>query len=190
MKAMQDAGAELVPVSMPAIAGVGDAETTVLLYDFKTDLNAYLATRTGVPVQSLADLIAFDKAHSQEELLSRYDQQVFVIAQQKGLLTDAAYLKALDKSQAQTRAAIEATIAKNQLVAMVSPGLSNAIGDFARAGYPLISVPAGFNRGLPENLLFTGGAYSEPTLLKLAYAFEQLTKARQPPTFLTALTKA
>jgi amidase len=184
IQVLEDAGAVLVTSRITAVSGVGDAEFQVLLYEFKQNLNRYLAGRTGVPVHSLEELIAFNKAHASEEKLSQYNQTLFLDAQKKGPLTDAAYLKALEKSQMGSRAALDAALEKDQLVAMVAPGLSDGIGIAARAGYPSISVPAGIDRGMPVNLLFFGRAYSEPTLLGLAYAFEQLTKARRPPQFL------
>jgi amidase len=184
MQVLENAGAVLVPMEIPPVAGVGAAEFQVLLYEFKADLNSYLASRTGVPIHSLEELIAFNKAHAREEKLSQYDQALFIDAQKKGPLTEAAYLKALETSQTRSREVFEVALVKDDLAAMVAPGLSPGIGIAARTGYPSISVPAGFDRGMPVNLLFFGPAYSEPTLLGLAYAFEQLTKARRPPQFL------
>jgi amidase len=188
MQVLEAAGAVLVPVHLsPAAAGPFSTQDSVqLAYEFKHDLNAYLATRTGVPIGSLADLIAFNQTHP-EELLSRYDQQGFLDAQKRGPLTDPAYLTTLEQAQA-ARVGIDTALDQNQLDAMVAPGDYPSVSVFrsgtSRAGYPMISVPAGFDRGLPISLFFFGTAYSEPTLFRLAYAFEQLTRARRPPQFL------
>jgi amidase len=184
IQVLEDAGAVLVTSRIASVAGVGDAEFQVLLYEFKEDLNRYLAGRTAVPVRSLEELIAFNKAHANEEKLSQYNQTLFIDAQKKGPLTDAAYLNALEKCQTRSREALDAALEKDQLAAMVAPGLSGGISMAARAGYPSLSVPAGFDRGMPVNLLFFGRAYSEATLLGLAHAFEQLAKALPPPQFL------
>jgi amidase len=185
MQVLEKAGAVLVPVRIP-LAGFQD--DGVVLYEFEHDLNAYLATRIGVPIGSLADLIAFNKAHAAEEQFARYGQPGFLSALKKGPASDPTYLGALAKTQTTARAGIDAAMDQNQLVAMVAPGgyPSSAIDVTSRAGYPMISVPAGFDRGLPFSLFFFGRAYSEPILFQLAYAFEQLTRARRLPTFLTS----
>jgi amidase len=171
----------LVPVTL---APLGSQEDTVIPYEQKDGLNRYLAARTGVPVHSLAELILFNKTHP-EELLSRYDQGGFLAAQSKGSLTDRSYLKALETMRT-ARTGIDTALDASKLDAMVAPGgyPSRAVDVTMRASYPMISVPAGFDRGLPFSLFFFGTAYSEPTLFRLAYAFEQLTKARRPPQFL------
>jgi amidase len=186
MQVLEAAGAVLVPVVISPSSAFSSDDGVQFAYEFKPDLNAYLATRTGVPIGSLADLIAFNQAHP-EELLSRYDQSNFVDAQKRGPLTDPAYLATLKRMQT-ARVGIDTALNQNQLVAMVAPGgdpsKNTTIPLTSRAGYPLISVPAGFDRGLPISLFFFGTAYSEPTLFRLAYAFEQLTRARRPPQFL------
>jgi amidase len=179
--AMQTAGAEIVtPIRLPITGPQYDAEFEVLLYEFKADLNTYLATRAGVPIRTLEEVIAFNLAHRDEEL-KLFGQEIFQLAQKKGPLTDAAYLTALEKSHLGARAAIDAVMVQNKLDALVGP--DPGVGSpAAMAGYPVISVPAGFSSlGVPTGLVFAGRAYSEPTLLRIAYACEQVTKARRPP---------
>ncbi|MDQ6926734.1 MAG: amidase family protein, partial [Candidatus Eremiobacteraeota bacterium] len=179
-------------------------------YELKADLNAYLAERTrgldpsarnaaGDPFpRTLADLIAFNRRHADREL-QWFGQELFEQSEARGPLTDAAYQQAL---AANRRLAgpegIDATLAANRLDAIVAPTNGPAWtidlvdGDHfaggysspsAVAGYPHITVPAGFVHGLPIGLSFFAGAWSEPRLIHLAYAFEQATRARRPPTF-------
>jgi amidase len=181
IEAMQAAGAEIVgPIRIHAPRRQRKGELEVMLHEFKAGLNTYLATRTGVPIRTLEELIAFNAANRDAEL-SLFGQERLEQAQEKGPLTDPAYLAALEASHRHTREAIEATMARHRLDALVGPGPK--IGSpAARAGYPVIAVPAGFQRnGLPAGLVFAGRAYSEPTLLRIAFAFEQVTKARRPP---------
>jgi amidase len=175
------AGAALVDVALPEIENVGDAEFMVMTTEFKAGLNAYLATRTGVPVRSLAEAIAFNEAHAGQEL-KVFGQEVFVTAQERGPLTEPGYREALEKSQGRSRAGLDAVMTEHRLDALVSTGCEWSPA--ARAGRPVISVPAGFDRGRPVHLLFTGRAYSEPLLLRLAFAFEQRARACRPPEFL------
>ncbi|MBI2502388.1 MAG: amidase [Candidatus Latescibacteria bacterium] len=200
LAALRHLGAELVdPLELPTLGKYDDSEMEVLLYEFKADLNAYLAGRPGVPVHSLAELIAFNEAHREQEL-SYFGQDLLVKAQAKGDLTSPDYLQALEKNHRLSRGeGIDALLSTHQLDALVAPTggpawLTDLInGDHygggcstppAVAGYPHITVPAGFVRGLPVGLSFFGGAWSEATLLRLAFAFEQGTRARRPPQFL------
>ncbi len=201
LESLKTAGAELVdPVELSTKA-YDDAEYEVLLYEFKTDLNAYLVARGG-GVKNLADLMAFNEAHADKELLY-FGQQILKGSQDKGPLTEAAYLKALESCRRLSRAeGIDAAMDKHRLDALLAPtgnpasvtDLVNGGGDgsgscsspAAVAGYPHITLPMGFAFGLPMGLSFFGRAWSEPMLLKLAYAFEQATNARRPPRYRTS----
>lgn len=199
---MRQAGAEIVdPVDSPAFEKWRDTEFTVLLYEFKADLNNYLATR-GAPVKSLADCIAFNRAHRAEEM-PYFEQEIMEMAQQKGPLTDKAYTDALDANRrlSQTEG-IDAIVAQYKVDAIVGPTAGPAwltdwvAGDHpdngcssppAVAGYPHITVPAGFQFGLPVGISFFGTAWTEPKLIKIAYAFEQTRNARRKPEFLSTV---
>jgi amidase len=199
---MKRLGATTVDVT-DDLGRFGDAEREVLLYEFKTDLNAYLASLgPKAPVRTLQDVIEFNERNKEKEL-PFFGQETFLKAQEKGPLTDKAYLDALEKCRRFSREeGIDASMDKYQLDAIVAPsggpaGLTDHVyGDrgaggssspAAVAGYPNITVPAGHVFGLPVGISFFGRAYSEPTLLKLAYAFEQATKLRKPPKFLPTM---
>lgn len=197
--ALKRAGAIVVdPAELPSHGKYDDSEFEVLLYEFKADLNKYLAERgAGVP-RSLKELIEFNERNREREM-PYFGQEIFLKAQEKGPLTSRAYLAALAKNHRLSRAeGIDAALAKHRLDAIIAPtggppwttDLVN--GDHfsggsstpaAVAGYPNISVPAGYVFGLPVGISFFGAAYSEPTLIKLAYAFEQATRHRRPPQF-------
>lgn len=198
--ALQQAGAEVIdPIAMPN-GGRVSSEFEVLLHEFKDGLNKYLAALgPEVRVHSLAELIEFNESHAAQEM-PYFGQEIFVLAQAKGPLTDKVYLEALEKCRVRSRAeGIDAIMDEHRLDAIVAPtaGPASTIdlvyGDHGRggcssmaavAGYPHLTVPAGQVYGLPVGFSFFGRAYSEPTLLKLAYSFEQKTQHRAAPKFL------
>jgi amidase len=197
---MKRQGATLVdPADDPPLPGYGDAEMTVMLYEFKADLNAYLAAPgPGAPVHSLEEIIAFNERNKDKEM-PFFGQELFIQAQEKGPLTDKAYLDALERCRRLSRQeGLDTLMDRHKLDAVVAPSggpagktdpvygdrsVGGSSSPAAVAGYPSITVPAGFVFGLPVGISFFGRAYSEPTLLKLAYAFEQATQVRRPPTF-------
>lgn len=177
----------------------GKLEWQVLISEFKADLNAYLKSRAGLKVQSLADLIEFNQENSEKEM-RWFAQEIFKEAENTKGLEDPVYLDALSKVHEMTRKnGIDFLMDQHQLDALIAPtnGPSWTIdlvnGDHfgggssepaAISGYPNISVPAGYVQGLPVGISFFGRAWSEPTLIKLAYAYEQATKHRKAPGFL------
>jgi amidase len=198
---MRRAGAVIVDPADIATAGETDeAEFEVLLYEFKTDLNGYLAA---LPPSSrnrtLKDLIDFNNQNRDREM-PYFGQEIFEKAQAKGPLTEKAYLDALAKNLKLSREdGIDKTMDANKLDCLVAAtsGPASLIdlvnGDYgvggssslpAIAGYPDVTVPAGSRFGLPVGISFFGRAWSEPTLFKIAYAFEQATKTRKAPRFL------
>jgi amidase len=205
LTALHNAGATLVdPADLPNIDALlnDSSEIIVLIYEFKRDLNAYLATRTGVPIHSLADAIAFNNAHASQEL-QYFGQEYFELAQ-SDTFTEAQYQEALEVGHRLAGAeGIDAALAANNVTALVAPSGGPAWttdlinGDHfggsstypsAVAGYPIVNVPMGFVDGvLPVGLSFLGTAWSEPTLIKYAYAYEQATHLRRPPTYLPTL---
>ena len=197
-------GAILVdPADIPHAGEYDDPELEVLLFELKADLGAYLATLgPTAPVRTLADVIAFNEREREREM-PYFAQELFVRAEAKGPLTTPAYRKALTTCGRLARKdGIDVVMAKHRLDAIVAPTGNPAWptdlvnGDHftgssstpaAVAGYPSVSVPMGYAWGLPVNLSFFGRAWSEPTLIRLAYAFEQITMHRKPPRFLPTL---
>lgn len=197
---LKSAGAEIVdPADLESFGKFDDTELLVLMYELKADLNAYLASRSDAGVRTLADVIAFNEKNKEKEM-PYFGQDLFLKAQEKGPLTDKEYLAALAANHKLSReGGIDGVMDKFHLDAIVAPtggpawltdlvdgdhsggGSSNAA---AVAGYPNINVPAGFIFGLPVGISFFGRAWSEPVLLKIAYGFEQLVKARKTPEFL------
>ncbi|MCU1288917.1 MAG: amidase [Acidobacteria bacterium] len=200
LDALERAGAILFDVKIPTLGKFGDAEYEVLQYEFKADLAKYLSERNS-PYKNLEDLIKFNEENAAREM-PYFKQEIFESSAKKGSLTSRAYLQALNKCKTLTRAqGIDAVMTKNNLDALVAPTNaptwmidlingdcgSNYVSSSslaAVAGYPSITVPAGFIRELPIGISFFGRAYSEHVLIKLAYAFEQLTNARRVPKFL------
>ncbi len=189
------------PADIETVDDFGKSEFEVLLYEFKADLNAYLAALgSGAPVHSLKEVIAFNEKNRAREM-PFFGQEIFEKAEAKGPLTDKAYRKALESDTKGARQkGIDAVMDKHRLDALVAPTGAPASlidlvnGDYgsggsstvpAVAGYPHVTVPMGFAYGLPVGLSFFGRAWSEAKLLKFAYAFEQATKHRKPPKFLT-----
>jgi amidase len=199
--AMKDQGAVIVdPAKIETLKQMGRGEFTVLLYEFKADLNAYLASLgTKAPVHTLKAIIEFNKKHVREEM-PYFGQDIFIKAEAKGPLSSPEYQKALAKCRTLSRdKGIDATMENYKLDALVAPTGSPAwttdlvdgdhdtggsSGPAAIAGYPHVTVPAGYVFGLPVGISFFGRAWSEPTLIKLAYSFEQATKFRKSPKFL------
>jgi amidase len=197
---MKRLGAVLIdPADIPQ-GNMGDAEGEVLHYEFKTDLNAYLASLgPQAPVRTLKDIIDFNERNKDKEM-PFFGQETFLKSQEKGPLTDKAYLDALAKCRRLSREeGIDAIMNQHKLDALVAPsggpagktdlvygdrGVGGSSSPAAVAGYPNITVPAGMVFGLPVGISFFGRAYSEPTLFKIAFAFEQATKARRAPKLL------
>jgi amidase len=194
---MKAQGAVIVdPANIPTAARMDGCENEVLLYEFKADLNKYLAGRRGAHVHSLQELIDFNEREEDREM-PFFGQELFISAQKKGPLSTPAYRTALAKCRSLAREqGVDLVLRQHKLDALVAPTGSPAWttdlinGDHfsgasstpaAVAGYPSITVPAGFVYGLPVGISFIGTAWSEPKLVALAYAYEQATKHRRPP---------
>ena len=200
LEALKAAGAILVEIpAMPNAGKYTQSELDVLLYELKADLAAYLAEYApGAPVKTLADVIAFNERNKAKEM-PYFGQELFVQAQAKGGLDSPAYLEALAANRKLTREeGIDKVLAENRLDALIAPTGGPAwLIDFIKgdasgggftspaavAGYPHVTVPAGFVNGLPCGISFVGTAWSEARLVALAYAFEQATHHRRAPTY-------
>ena len=201
LDAMKKQGATLVdPVEIETAGKFGESEFTVFMYELKADLNSYLARLgPGAPVKTLKDIIDFNERNREKEM-PFFGQENFLKAEAMGPLTSQEYLDAWAKNhQLARKEGIDATMDKHNLDALIGPTggpawLTDHVdgdhfgggssGAAAVAGYPNITVPAGFIFGLPVGISFFGRAWSEPMLIKLAYAFEQATKVRKAPRFL------
>jgi len=206
IEGMKARGAVIVdPADIPSLGQFDDSEFEAMLYEFKTDLPRFFEWwGPTAPVHSLDELIAFNNAHAADEL-RYFGQEILLMAAKKGPLTDAAYRSALAKNHRLAGAeGIDLVMTRNRLDALVAPtggpawlidlvngdgGTASAPGPStvaAVAGYPHITVPMGLDHGLPLGLSFFGRAWSEATLIKLAYAYEQATRHRKPPVFAPA----
>jgi len=201
IKIMKDQGAVIIdPVDLKTGREYSEDEYEVLLYEFKTDLNAYLKELgSKAPVHSLKEIIEFNERHRQQ-VMPYFEQEIFLKAEKKGPLTEKKYVEALKKCHRLSQAeGIDAVLQKHKLEAIIVPTdgpasvtdlingdhyLGGSSSPAAVAGYPSLSVPAGYIFGLPVGISFMAGAFQEPILIKIAYAFEQAAQVRRPPKFL------
>lgn len=208
LETLRRGGAQLVDIaeSRKDLEGLGEAEFTVLLFEFKAGLDAYLATTPlSVKTRTLADVIAFNIANAQLEM-PWFGQEIFEQAQAKGALDSPEYIAALDKAQQLARRKIDALLKEHSVTLLVAPTrepawLSDPInGDSSRggasatqlpavAGYPHLTVPAGTVEGLPVGLSFIGPPWSEQVLLNAGHAFEQLANGRVTPGYKPTLDR-
>lgn len=204
LKVMRSLGAVIVdPADLPHAADAGEAEGVVLHYEFKAGLNAYLsALGPDAPVKSLEEVIAFNE-RERDRVMPFFGQETMIRAQRSGPLTDPAYRRALATCRRLWRTeGIDQVMTKFRLDALVAPTGNPAWpidlvnGDHftgsvttpaAVAGYPHITVPGGFVSGLPVGISFFGRAWSEPALIRMAFAFEQATRHRRPPRYLPSI---
>jgi amidase len=193
-------GAAVVdPAEIPTHARLGETEFEILLYEFKAGLNAYLESRgPSAPVHSLKEVIDFNERNREREL-AYFGQETLLRAQEMGPLTERAYREAVDKARRLSRdEGLDAILDRERLDALVAPttgpagktdlvhgdrGVGGSSGPAAISGYPSITLPGGEAFGLPMGISFVGRAWSEPGLLRLAYGFEQATRARRTPSF-------
>jgi amidase len=202
LDAMKQAGAILIDVELKSSDAFGKTELEVLLYEYKADLNAYFETCADTQVHSMADVIQFNEEH-RAQVMPYFGQERMEQAQERGPLTSKKYLAALEKNHNLARTeGLDAVTKKRRLACIVIPSggpawvIDPVNGDGVRtwdmdgtsyaavAGYPHVTVPAGYAFGLPVGISFMARAWQEPTLIKAAYAFEQATQIRNPPEFL------
>jgi amidase len=194
VETLRASGAEIVDDIEFEAGDIYDDEYEVLLYEFRADLNAYLES-SGAPVQSLADVIAYNDANA-DRVMPIFGQEIFLLAAEKGPLTDEAYREALSGSKDAARGLLDSAMEEHQLDALIAPtngpawmidhinGDSFSIGSSSLAaisGYPNITVPTGYVSGLPIGLSFIGKAWNEKQLIEMAYAFEHATGVRRAP---------
>lgn len=199
IEALRDLGATVIdPTDIPRVSDVFNPEFVVLLYEFKVDLRRYLVDLRRSEVRSLADCIAFNETHADVEM-PWFGQEIFLLAELTGGLNDPVYRRALEVSKRLMRRGITETLAEHDLDAIFSltgspPWTTDLVnGDHfltasstpaAVAGFPNVTVPAGYAFGLlPVGINFIGGEWDEPKLISLAYAFEQGTNVRRAPEF-------
>jgi amidase len=192
---LESLGAEVVdPVEIDT-EGMGSASRTVLYFEFKADLNAYLQS-SGAPLQTMADIITFNNDNA-DVVMPFFGQERMLAAQEKGPLTDSEYLEALALSKQISQAGIDQALEEHRLDALIAPTrgpawmTDNVSGDHssgisssslaAISGYASITVPAGDVLGLPIGVSFIGGNFSDAQLIRFAHAFEQASQARRPP---------
>ncbi len=204
LEALRGLGAEIVdPADVPHATELEDPELEVLLFEFRADLEAYLGGLGGEAPRTLAELIAFNEEHRDDEM-PLFGQDLFLKANDRGPLTDPVYVEALATCGRLAREeGIDAVMDEHRLDALIAPSGGPAWvtdpvnGDHyvggnttpaAVAGYPSVSVPAGFAFALPVGVSFIGRAWSEPTLIHIAHAFERVTGHRRPPTFAPHVT--
>jgi amidase len=186
---LREAGAAIIEVTLtPNYGALGNDRTAVLQYEFKEDLNKYLAAR-GAKYKTLEDLIKFNEENKEKEL-TVFGQELFIESQKKGGLDSKDYLDALARIKKAAREdGIDAAIDKDKLDALVAPTTGGSWSVAATAGYPYITVPLGLRENTATGMAFFGKPYSEPSLIKFAYAFEQRAKGRVTPQFLQTFPK-